>query len=127
MTEVTIYDPATTHEAPNGSLVRDPFPNNIIPKAHMDPVALKVQALIPLPTGPCLVNNGLYPFPSQRLTNIPAIKLDHNLSSKAKLSYYWSQTTTASQYSIPLGGADGLPEPVTGAIGTFITARVQRL
>src|SRR5215467_4638060 len=34
--EGTIYDPTTTKTAPNGSLVRDPFPNNIIPKERQD-------------------------------------------------------------------------------------------
>ena len=43
-----------------------------------------------------------------------------------KVSYYWSQTSTASQYSPTLGGADGLPDPVSAEIGTFITAHVQR-
>jgi len=127
MIEGTIYDPATTHAAPDGRLVRNPFPNNTIPLDRMDPVALKIQSLIPLPTQSGLVNNGIYPFPSQRVTSIPAVKIDHNLSAKAKVSYYLSQTKTASQYSTPLGGADGLPEPVTAAIGTFITARVHRL
>jgi len=127
MIEGTIYDPATTRAAPDGRLVRDPFLNNTIPIDRMDPVALKIQSLIPLPTQAGLVNNGIFPFPSKRVTDIPAVKVDHNVSSKGKLSYYWSQTRTASQYSSPLGGADGLPEPITAAIGTFITARVQRL
>src|SRR5262245_4992981 len=127
MIEGTIYDPATTRAAPDGRLVRDPFLNNTIPIDRMDPVALKIQSMIPMPTQAGLVNNGIYPFPSKRVTDIPAVKVDHNVSSKAKLSYYWSQTRTASQYSTPLGGADGLPEPITAAIGTFITARVQRL
>lgn len=42
-----IYNPAT------GA----PFPNNTIPIASMDPVALKVQALFPLPNLPGLANN----------------------------------------------------------------------
>jgi len=125
--EGTIYDPRTTRTAPNGQLVRDPFANNTIDKSLMDPVALKVQALLPAANRSGFINNYLNPFPSNRITYIPAVKLDHNLSNKAKLSYYWSQTTTSSQYSTPLGGADGLPEPVTAAIGTFITARTQRL
>src|SRR5436305_1901464 len=70
---------------------------------------------------------GILDGPMEGSTNDSAVKMDHNLSSKAKLSYYWSQTRTASQYATPLGGADGLPEPVTAAIGTFITSRVQRL
>ena len=47
--EGTIYDPATTRLAPNGQLVRDPFPNNFIPRDRMDPVALKIQSMIPPP------------------------------------------------------------------------------
>src|SRR5881397_1853857 len=50
-----IYDPRTTRFAPNGSVVRDPFPNNTIPPELMDPVALKIQSLIPLPTNNNLV------------------------------------------------------------------------
>jgi len=37
-------------------LIRDPFPNNIIPLNRMDPVALKIQSMIPLPNRPGLVN-----------------------------------------------------------------------
>src|SRR5207247_2710221 len=98
-----------------------------IPRKPKNHVALKIQSMIRLPNQPGLVNNGIYPFRSQRVTDIPAVKADHNLSAKAKLTYYWSQTRTASQYATPLGGADGLPEPVTAAIGTFITGHVQRL
>jgi len=125
--EGTIYDPRTTRLASNGQLIRDPFTNNTIPKELLDPVALNVQSMVPLPNRSGFTNNYINPFLSERVTDIPAFKIDHNISSKAKLSYYWSQTRTASQYSSPLGGADGLPEPVTAAIGTFITARVHRL
>src|SRR5262249_8431025 len=125
--EGTIFDPTTTRLASNGELIRLPFPNNAIPKDRMDLVALKIESMIPQPNRNGLINNYINPFPSDRVTDIPALKVDHNISSRAKLSYYWSQTRTASQYSTPLGGADGLPEPITAAIGTFITARVQRL
>jgi hypothetical protein len=124
--EGTIYDPSTTRLV-NGQLVRDPFKNNQIDPSLFDSVAVKVQSLLPHANRTGLINNYLNPFPSDRITYIPAVKLDHNISSKARLSYYWSQTKTSSQYSTPLGGADGLPEPVTAAIGTFITARTQRL
>ena len=56
-----------------------------------------------------------------------AFKIDHSLSSRAKLSYYWHRTETASAYSAALSGADGLPEPITQAMGTYTTAFVQRL
>jgi len=43
-----IYNPFTTRTNPNGAgFIRDPFPNNRIPAAMFDPVALKVIALYP--------------------------------------------------------------------------------
>ena len=38
--ENVIYDPATTATLSNGSVVRTPFPGNMIPQNKMDPVAL---------------------------------------------------------------------------------------
>jgi hypothetical protein len=122
-----VYDPTTQRAATNGQIIRDMFPNNQIPLSRMDPVAARIQALIPNPNqGNSVINNGIFPFPSTRITSIPAFKIDHSVGSKMKFSYYWSETKTASQYSPTLGGADGLPEPISGEIGTFITGRVQR-
>ncbi|HJT88027.1 MAG TPA: TonB-dependent receptor [Bryobacteraceae bacterium] len=121
-----IYDPNTTRPAPNGQVIRDLFPGNQIPLARLDPVALKIQALIPEPNLSGLINNAVFPFPSQRITSIPAFKIDHSVGPRMKFSYYWSEVKTASQYSPTLGGADGLPDPISAEIGTFITGRVQR-
>ena len=87
--EGTIYDPATTRQAPSGQLVRDPFPNNIILKERMDPVALKVQAMIPAANRTGLTNNAIFPYPSARTTSIPAFKVDHSFSTRPR-----SLTTT---------------------------------
>jgi hypothetical protein len=125
--ENTIYDPLTQRTLSSGQVVRDPFPNNTIPISQMDPVALKIQALIPQPTRSGLTNNAVFPYLSQRVTDVPAFKIDHSLGTKAKISYFWQQTRTASQYSPTFGASDGLPLPITAAIGTFITARAQRL
>ncbi|HEY1240382.1 MAG TPA: TonB-dependent receptor [Bryobacteraceae bacterium] len=122
-----IYDPTTERPAPDGRIIRDQFVNNTIPSNRLDPVALRIQALIPNPNqGTGVINNAVFPFPSTRITSIPAFKIDHSVGSRMKFSYYWSETKTASQYSPTLGGADGLPEPISGEIGTFITGRVQR-
>ena len=125
--ENTIYDPATQRLAPNGQLIRDPFPNNTIPLTQMDPVALKIQALIPLPTMPGLINNGIYPYLSKRTTNIPAVKVDHSLSPTAKLSFYWSRTSTESPFAPGSANADGLPVPITQGRGTYIYSQNERL
>ncbi|HEY7391498.1 MAG TPA: TonB-dependent receptor [Bryobacteraceae bacterium] len=127
--EGTIYDPSTQRLASNGQIIRDPFPNNTIPLANMDPVALKIQALIPLPNvpGAGLVNNGIYPYVSDRVTGIPSFKIDQIISPRHKVSFYFSEIYTGSAYSNTTGGADGLPEPITQAIGTFITSHMYRL
>ena len=126
--EGTIYDPSSQRPAPNGQVLRDPFVNNLIPAARMDPVALAVQKLIPNPTTPtALVNNALFPFPGQSVMTIPAIKVDHSLSRKAKLSVYWS--TTNSQRARALGGnqGDGLPFPITEVKGFFVRSQTERV
>jgi hypothetical protein len=43
-----IFDPATERIV-NGQVVRDPFPNNVIPLNRLSPVSLKIQSLLPLP------------------------------------------------------------------------------
>jgi len=124
-----VYDPFTTRTLSTGQRVRTMFVGNQIPQTaqYLDPVAQKIQALIPATNRTGLINNSILPYDSQRVTDIPTIKADHSLSSKAHLSYLWQQTRTASQYSQTFGASDGLPTPITAAIGTFIWAHVQRL
>jgi hypothetical protein len=86
--EGTIYDPQTERLV-SGLRVRDPFLNNTIPKERFDPVAVKIQAMIPQPTSPDLINNYLGPWVSPNIRTAPAIKADHNLSDRSKLSFYW--------------------------------------
>ena len=123
----TIYDPKTERTATvNGQnfLVRDPFPANRIDLSRFDPVAAKIQALVPLPAGPnaaLLVNNGFYPFPTDNRNFISSLKLDHLLSARQKVSFFWSRTRSDSNYSpgAPIGGgAEGLPQPISEASST---------
>jgi Carboxypeptidase regulatory-like domain len=91
-----IFDPTTTRLA-NGYNVRTPFANQMIPKTQMDPVALAIQNLLPLPNAPGIVNN--YNIPGYVLwthTTDFSWKIDHSLSSTAKLSWFlnhygWNQ------------------------------------
>src|SRR5438876_3381329 len=80
MLEGMIYDPATTRAAADGRLFRDPFPNNIIAKDRFDPVALKIQVLLPPPNGTNindLTNNYKPVYPTSRVTHVPSFKIDH--------------------------------------------------
>ena len=50
---IILYDPATTRPNPNGAgLVRDPFPNNIIPTNRFDPITRRILDFWPLPNRP---------------------------------------------------------------------------
>lgn len=92
-----VYDPATQVVASDGSNVRVQYPGNKIPLTAMDPVANRIQAMIPLPTNSALINNYAVPaYTNFRTATIPSLKLDHSLSSSIKVSGYYSETRTYS-------------------------------
>ena len=92
-----VYDPTKTQIAPDGSIVRDPFPGNIIPQSSWDPVAAKILAMLPSPTSSSLVNNYTIPgYTNFRHTTIPSFKIDHNINEKNRISFYFSDTKTRS-------------------------------
>lgn len=106
--EGTIFNPATTRTV-NGLIVRDPFPNNIIPLSMLDPVALKIQALIPRATNSGLTNNLAITDKTERQTYIPSLKIDQLVGSSLKFSVYLAYF----KQDVPKSGADGLPYPVS--------------
>jgi hypothetical protein len=128
----TIYDPNTRHAAPNGQIVTDPFLNNTIPAARFDPVALKIQNLIPTPFciagPPCnaagVVNNFQNTELVDRDTEAPSVKVDQILGPKDKLSFFWSRTMT---YTATGYGEDGAPQPISGTFGGGIYSHRERL
>ena len=117
-----------------GSLfdVRNAYVGNVIPLTSMDPIALKILAMVPRPTGPNFLagqtgNNFQNPFISGRTSTVPSLKIDHQWTPKLRMSFYGGTTGTDSQYSIPFGNADGFPTPITQARGTFEHAQTLRL
>ena len=129
--ENEIYNPYTTQTV-DGKTFRLPFMGcdgqhmNVIctdpgsPNyTPFDPVALKIQDYIPLPNQPVaqfpFTNNYLPIFESPSVTTIPAVKIDHQLSPKVKISGFYSHGYTESHNLILYGGADGLPYPLTAA------------
>lgn len=127
-----IYDPNTRHFAPNGQVVTDPFMGNMIPRQMLDPVALKVQSMLPLPFcvggPPCnaagVINNYQNTEPVSRDTEAPSLKLDQMLGPRDKLSFFWSRTATFTATGY---GEDGLPQPVSYTFGGGIYANRERL
>jgi hypothetical protein len=104
-----IFDPTTTRLV-NGANVRTPFPNQVIPANRLDPVALKIQALMPLPNAPGLINNYNVPgYSTYQHTTNESFKLDQSISPTIKISGYFSRLETASPaangYPLSIGGA----------------------
>jgi hypothetical protein len=119
-----IYDPDTRRTV-NGQVVADPFMNNTIPQVRFDPVAVKLQSLIPAPTNAgLLVNNFQQSYLSHRTTEVPSIKVDQLLGPRDKVSFFWNRTKTFCWYC---AGAVGLPQPIDSVIGTDIHAHSERL
>jgi hypothetical protein len=108
--ENTIYDPNSTATASNGVQYRQPFPGNIIPTSRLNPVALKIQAYIPLPDvpGASLLNNW-YNSPkfTTRSAN-DAVKGDYLFNENHKLSIYLFRNGNLAPNNV-----DGLPFPLT--------------
>ncbi len=107
----TVYNPATTRTATctNGStaVVRDPFPNNFIgDPSTWDPVAQKVLAYMPAPSGPtanALTNNYPNLQPNNKYQYLSSIKMDHTIGEKWHLSGYG-----ILEYSNKDNAADGI-------------------
>jgi hypothetical protein len=100
-----IFDPLAL--ASDG-LTRFPFPNNTIPTARIDKVALKIQDFLPNPLNSLQALNFQLSGTTPRPQNLPSIKVDHNFSPKLKLSTFYSFVGGSGQTS-----TDGLPTNIT--------------
>jgi hypothetical protein len=106
--ENVIYDPNTARTGPDGRIYRDPFPNNTIGQARMDPVSVAIQKLFPAPNNAALINNFERRSNFRKIQDIPSVKIDHSIGSSGKISFYWSQMQTDKD-----NGTDGLPDPIS--------------
>jgi hypothetical protein len=116
-----IYDPNTTVVDSAGRLVRDVFPNNIIPQSRINPVSAKILALLPKAQTASLVNNIALAGPFWKLQQIPSVKIDHSLSPNSRLSGYWSMEATDK-----LNGQDGMPPVLSVARDQTIRSQTVR-
>jgi len=126
VSENQIYDP-TSAQLVGGQIVRTAYVGNTIPTAKLDPVALKMQALIPAANQPGLISNGIYPFAAATTTTIPSFKIDHQLSDRQKLSFYWQQDRFTGKVNNGNGLAEGFPQPISQGTVTDYAAHIYRL
>ena len=112
-----IYDPRTTRTV-DGRLVRDPFPNNVVPRALWDAVARNTidQGLWDAPQLDRLFNNQpvlgtCCPVFNQ---NTFAVKFDQVINTAHKMSFYvnreWRKrnNSPAGRYGVPPGSPTNL-------------------
>jgi hypothetical protein len=105
-----IFDPSSNYTDANGRLMRTAFPNNIIPSNRLDPVALKVQALIPAPVGTQTTLNWTPSVVTNTQQQIPSLKIDQDFGPNTKANFFWTYQST-NQIAAP----DGLPIPLTSS------------
>src|SRR5215469_4207167 len=129
MLQGMIYDPDTARVV-NGLQVRDQFPSNTIPVARFDPIAAKIQNMLPLPKGPtagALINNYNNPYSSTNDQHIPSVKIDEAIGSRAKLAFFYQKTKQETIGGPGLFAGDGLPGLLTTSLAAFVPAPLYRL
>jgi hypothetical protein len=85
-----VFNPLT-QQTVNGQVVRTAFQNNTIPATMFDPAAVKILSLLPQATTPALINNYQVPaYTNYTHTELPTLKLDHNVSSTIKIAMFYS-------------------------------------
>ncbi len=121
--ENTIFDPASDYVV-NGLRYRSAFPNNAIPSNRLDPVAVAIQNLIPMPLGPnanAVVNNYQPTYSNPKYTLIPSVKGDYQIGPKSKISGFWS----LNRQDNPNNGL--LPPPIRSSQPRLINSNTYRL
>ncbi len=98
---IPIYDPLTTRLNPNFNpglpasatnprIIRDPFPNNVIPANRLNQVGLNVASIYPLPNGPGNFDNYNSTVDRTVKDDNFAIRLDHKAGEKDSFFVRWS-------------------------------------
>ena len=130
-----IYDPNTTRPAPNGELVRDPFPGNVIPAGRLDPAAAKIATLYPTPNQTPASklypqNNFFNATSGHQTTDQGDGRVDYRLSDKDSLfgSLSWSNLSKLNTPPLPgaldNGGFNGNTEEDLGRNAQLSYTRV---
>jgi hypothetical protein len=109
-----IYDPATTR-VEGGRTIRDPFPNNVIPRNRWSAVSSKMLPYHPVPELPGITANSVAPLASPWVDNrTSGFKIDHIISSNHRISGMYNYTDRPSMKSpdpsrlIPVGDPTAL-------------------
>jgi hypothetical protein len=85
-----VFDPATTLGT-GGSMTRQVFPGNVIPRSRWDPLFPKLLDLYPLPSDNSKITDNYFYSPSQKSgANVYDFKGDHSFSDTSRVSLRYS-------------------------------------
>ena len=119
-----IFDSGTARVV-NGRTVADPFTAggqlNVIPQSLLDPVALKIQALIPSANVPGVLNNLTYNTPTLKTQNLPSFTLDQSLPHSGHASFYFSDILSHQFQTV-----GSLPEPISPFRDQHVSSQTYR-
>ncbi|MFN7999109.1 MAG: TonB-dependent receptor [Bryobacteraceae bacterium] len=93
--EFPIFDPFSTRAGPGGTLIRDPFPGNIIPTDRLDPIAQAVVSkLYPAPVNTGFAGtNGINPTPNHTSQDMWTARGDEQIRSE-QVSFRFTKMKT---------------------------------
>lgn len=104
-----IYDPLTGLA----------FPGNVIPSNRLDPAALKLAALYPLPQTAALSNNFSYSPDKTQDEDSFDVRVDHQFNDKNNAFLRYSYNNTRTYYPDGLPPVNGIYPGGGGALSTF--------
>jgi hypothetical protein len=99
----TIYNPYSTTTGATGVVTRNPFPGNQIPANLLDPAAVKLTSLLPVPTSGGATNNYIYNGTLTQRTDQFDVRIDQNLGASDRLfgRYGYDNSTQVTPGTIP--------------------------
>jgi hypothetical protein len=100
---VQIYDPATSHTGPDGkTIVRNPFPGNVIPNGSIDSVAARIVRFYPEPNWTAGANNYVVTPPKQNDNWQYLGRLDRNFGSNDRAFFRFGQYSPNSNAALDI-------------------------
>jgi outer membrane receptor protein involved in Fe transport len=113
-----IYDPITLHNDPTGAPVRNQFSENQIPLSRLDPAAVRLINLLPVPTSPRATQNFVFNPVQSQDTDQFDVRVDQNLSNGDHLfgKYSFDNSNLTSPGLLPSPPNPGV------SIGPYVSA-----
>jgi len=120
----TIYNPYDTYTAADGSVLRRPFPGNVIPQSMQNPISLKFLKYFPGATsdGNSLThaNNFYKAGVNSNRTDQMDIKIDHTINEKQRFTSRYSSSWQQSNPANLLGNIAANIDPGTERDQNFV-------